>query len=46
MRTIFSLRLCIYIERKGVTPLLDVFVKEEDYARKGGRGFGAMGVRS
>jgi hypothetical protein len=46
MRTIFSLRLCLYIEREGLTPLLDVFVIEEGYDRKGGRGFGAMGVRS
>jgi len=34
------------IFKKGRTLLLDVFVKEEDYGRKGGKGFGAMGVRS
>jgi len=36
----------LILEREGLTPLLDVFVKEEGYGRKGGRGFGAMGVRS
>jgi hypothetical protein len=42
IRTIFPLRLCLFIKREGFTPLLDVFLKEEVYGRKGGRGFDVL----